>query len=376
MGLTPATMERYQPDWRYTVAYNREEFTRPCQLHANLSCPRAAIDTAQGLALKGQQTTPPAAPVTTPRQAVRPRMGTGNADKYFKYFEGRSKVSPPMIKGDSRRKNIYDALLAIDDQIRPRSQGKKYVFVKLNGVEAAGRCSVPPNPDALGGILDYLAPAQRSRVRRRFRGYSGPAAASKSAGTRSRRLQVLNPKFEITNENQNPLRAPVRHRLRLACHPHPARRSLRRPDAFFISAAVLKTHNMVVATMASRTWSGAPWLRPSGIIITRRARTQVSRGLRRAIHMFPPPKELPPYWGVGVVDGYEAWRATAPCRALGGHRIALASTDFLAWIAWAWRAWNRCQLARLSSTTAYQAGLVIRSEQNRRGRRQDSPTCE
>jgi len=26
-------------------------------------------------------------------------MGTGNADKYFKYFEGRSKVS--LIKGDS-----------------------------------------------------------------------------------------------------------------------------------------------------------------------------------------------------------------------------------------------------------------------------------
>jgi len=40
----------------------------------------AAIATAQGLALKGQQATPPAAPVThAPGKQYDPRMGTGNA---------------------------------------------------------------------------------------------------------------------------------------------------------------------------------------------------------------------------------------------------------------------------------------------------------
>ena len=123
----------------------------------------AAIATAQGLALKGQQTTPAASPVThAPGKQYDPRMGTGNAGKYFKYYDRRSKVS--LVKGDSRRKNIYNALVAIDDQIRPALKAKKYVFVKLNGVEAAGRLLGSTQPDALRGILDYLAPRFKGPV--------------------------------------------------------------------------------------------------------------------------------------------------------------------------------------------------------------------
>jgi len=79
-----------------------------------------------------------------------------------------------LIKGDSRRKNIFDALVAIDDQIRPALKTKKYVFVKINGVEAAGGCSVPPNP--MPG-RHFRLPRPRSKVPccRRFRGSSGPA---------------------------------------------------------------------------------------------------------------------------------------------------------------------------------------------------------
>ena len=123
----------------------------------------AAIATAQGLALKGQQTTPAASPVThAPGKQYDPRMGTGDAGKYFQYFDRRSKVS--LIKGENRRKNIYDALVAIDDQIRPALQARKYVVVKLNGVEAAGRMLGSTQPDALRGILDYLAPRFKGQV--------------------------------------------------------------------------------------------------------------------------------------------------------------------------------------------------------------------
>src|ERR1035441_3151385 len=87
-----------------------------------------AIATAQGLALKGQQ--PP------PAQQPDPRQGTADAAKYFQYFDRRSKVS--LIQGENRRKNIYDALVAIDDQIRPALKAKKYVFVKPNGNDTAG----------------------------------------------------------------------------------------------------------------------------------------------------------------------------------------------------------------------------------------------
>src|SRR5208283_3735684 len=95
-----------------------------------------AIAAAQGLALKGQQTTPAASPVThAPGKQYDPRMGTENAAKHFKFSDRRAKVS--LIKGDSRRKNISDALVAIDDQIRPALKARKYVFIKLNGIESA-----------------------------------------------------------------------------------------------------------------------------------------------------------------------------------------------------------------------------------------------
>src|ERR1035441_6584892 len=86
-----------------------------------------AIAAAQGLAMKAQQK-PPVDPGATPQD---PRMGTGNVEKLFKYSDQRAKVA--LIKGENRRKNVYDALVAIDDQIRPGLKTRKYVLIKPNG---------------------------------------------------------------------------------------------------------------------------------------------------------------------------------------------------------------------------------------------------
>ena len=129
----------------------------------------AAIATAQGLILKGQQAPPPqpAPPAkpqlpTPPSKRADPRQGTADAAKYFKYFDRRATVS--LIKGEDRRKNVYDSLMAIDDQIRAGLKTKKYVYIKPNGNEDAARPLGATRADAVRGILDYLAPRFKGPV--------------------------------------------------------------------------------------------------------------------------------------------------------------------------------------------------------------------
>ena len=295
----------------------------------------AAIATAQGLVLKGQQTTPAAPVVHQTGKQYDPRMGTGNADKYFKYFDRRSKVS--LVKGDNRRKNIFDSLVAIDDQIRPALKAKKYVFIKLNGVEAAGRLLGSTQPDALSGILDYLAPRFKGPV---VVGDSGDVPAKQAVSQYGwdkafAEHKGLNLKFEIPNEDQT--HYGLLYGVDYDLHVIPIRLGARfvDPDAFFISAAVLKTHNMVVATMSVKNMvMGAPLapaLGNNNYADSEKRKFHV--GIRSGnYNMFlAAQRMLPVNWGVGVVDGYEGMEGNGPMSGTPvGHRIALASTDFLA----------------------------------------------
>jgi uncharacterized protein (DUF362 family) len=295
----------------------------------------AAIATAQGLALKGQQTTPPASPVAhAPGKQYDPRMGTGDAGKYFQYFDRRSKVS--LIKGDSRRKNIYDALVAIDDQIRPALKARKYVFVKLNGVEAAGRMLGSTQPDALRGILDYLAPRFKGPV---VVGDSGDVPGKQAVSQYGwdkvfADFKSLNLKFEIPNEDQS--HYGLMYGIDYDLHVIPIRLGARfvDPDALVISAAVLKTHNMVVATMAVKNLvMGAPLAAALGnnnYADSEKRKFHV--GIRSGnYNMFLAAQRMISNWGIGIVDGFEGMEGNGPMQGTPvGHRIALASTDFLA----------------------------------------------
>src|SRR5690606_28507794 len=42
----------------------------------------------------------------------------------------QQRASVSLVKGDSRRKNAFEALMAVDDQIRPVLRRKKYVVIK------------------------------------------------------------------------------------------------------------------------------------------------------------------------------------------------------------------------------------------------------
>src|ERR1043165_9792851 len=76
-------------------------------------------------------------------------------------YQSRAAVS--LVRGDDRRRNVYNALAAVDDQIRPGLRRKKYVLLKPNTVAVNYQLG-STHVDALRGILDYLSERYRGPV--------------------------------------------------------------------------------------------------------------------------------------------------------------------------------------------------------------------
>jgi len=74
--------------------------------------------------------------------------------------EGNSTVA--LVKGDSRRKNIEQALTAIDDK-SGRPEGQEVVVIKVNNVSTVNQLAAT-HADAIHGILDYLEPRFKGPV--------------------------------------------------------------------------------------------------------------------------------------------------------------------------------------------------------------------
>jgi uncharacterized protein (DUF362 family) len=288
-----------------------------------------AIATAQGLVLQAQQK-PPVDPGATPQD---PRMGTGNVARLFQYSDRRAKVS--LIQGDSRRKNVYEALAAIDDQIRPGLAARKYVLIKPNGLDPS-RQLISTQAEAIHGILDYLAPR-----------FKGPVVVAENGGTAARQAlsdfgwakvfaehKPLDIKLENPNEDG---RYELLMGIDYDMHPVPIRLGARflDPDAFLISSGVMKTHNMVVATMSIKNVIlGAPLSPPPGETKPwgDSDKRKFHVGIRAGnYNMYLAVQRMKHNWGVGIVDGYEGMEGNGPVSGTPvPHRIALASTDFLA----------------------------------------------
>ena len=288
-----------------------------------------AIATAQGLAVKAQQK-PPVDPGATPQD---PRMGTADAARLFQYSDRRAKVS--LVKGENRRKNIYEALVAIDEQIRPALKTRKYVLIKPNGLDPS-RQLISTSADTVHGILDYLAPR-----------FKGPVVVAECGGSPSKQAasefgwskifaehKPFDIKLEVPNEEG---RYELLYGIDYDMHPIPIRLGARflDPDAFLISAALMKTHNMVVATMSIKNVVlGAPLSpppgqnRPWGESDKRKFHVGIRAG---NYNMYLAVQRMIDNWGVGIVDGFEGMEGNGPVSGTPvPHRIALASTDFLA----------------------------------------------
>jgi len=246
-------------------------------------------------------------------------------------FQARATVS--LVGGEDRRRNVYNALLAIDDQIRPALKRKKYVLLKPNTVAVNTQLG-STHVDALRGILDYLS--------ERYRGSVVIADSSKDCTwdayenflynrvlTEYRPLKVS---FVDLNEDPHPLVHEIVDRdlhltqVRLASR-------LFDPEAFILGCAILKAHDNVVATLSVKNLvMAAPLHNPRTESAKWHDKARYHQGYRQIqMNIALTAKRMRPFWGAAVIDGYEGMEGEGPLRGTPvPSRLAIASTDFVA----------------------------------------------
>jgi uncharacterized protein (DUF362 family) len=255
-----------------------------------------------------------------PRPVPRPEL--------FGFDPERPVVS--LTHGDNRYQAIYDSLAALDIFILPVLKTKKYVLIKPNVVSTTIQLAAT-HPETLRAILDWLAPrfggpvvvaessAETTTVGFANFKYAGVASAFKDVSlidlneeARSRTIQLMD----------GDLRAqPVRLAARLFD-----------PDAYVICAAVMKSHDRVVATLSIKNMvMGSPLHAPLGETWWN-DKPKFHAGTRQAnFNMFMTAQQMRPYWGAAIIDGFEGMEGDGPTQGTPvPSRVAIASTDFLA----------------------------------------------
>ena len=248
----------------------------------------------------------------------------------------RPAVRPSVVSvanGASRRQNIKDALLAIEDQIMPGLKARKHVVIKPNLVSTSNQLA-STHVDALHGILDFLGPR-----------FKGPVViAESSAGYTMegfdrfgyRGLVPEHKPLEVSLVDLNEEGKYQTHSiLNGDLHLVPVRLAARLldPEAFVISSAMLKTHNTVVATLSLKNMAlGAP-LHSARKESQRWNDKRLYHGGVRQTHVdiALTAQRLQPFWGAAVLDGWEGMEGNGPGGGdLVPSRVALASTDYVA----------------------------------------------
>lgn len=238
-----------------------------------------------------------------------------------------------LVKGEDRRKNVCDALVAIDDQILPALKRKKYVVIKPNLVNLSNQMA-STHADAIRGILDYLAPR-----------YKGPIViAESSAGDTEVAYENLKYKQLVPEHRSQQVQLVdlndegkynVINLLDFDIHPIPVRLAARLmdPDAYIFCPAILKTHNTVVATLSIKNMClGAPLHSGRKETVRWHDKRKYHNGVRQTqYNIFLTARALSPFWGTAVIDGFEGMEGNGPSSGTPvASRVAIASTDFIA----------------------------------------------
>jgi len=238
-----------------------------------------------------------------------------------------------LARGESRRKNVCESLSVIEDRIRPLLASKKYVVIKPNLVSTRKQLA-STHVDALHGILDFLGP--------RFKGPVVIAESSAGFTTegfdnfRYHELFAEHKSLPVSlvdlDEEGKYVTHPI---LNGDLHFTPVRLAARLldPDAFIISSAILKTHNVVVATLSIKNMAlGAPLHSPRGEKKRWSDKRIYHGGVRQThVDIALTAQKLHPFWGATVIDGFEGMEGNGPTEgAAVPSRIAIASTDYVA----------------------------------------------
>jgi len=262
-------------------------------------------------------------------QAMRGFFATNPAP--FPALEKRSTVA--IVQGDDRRKMIYESLLAIDDQILPKLKTKKYVVIKPNNVSTTIQLAAT-HADVFRGILDYLAPRFKgpiyfaeSSAGNTMEGFENFKYTNVAAEHKSQKVSLID-----LNEEAKYVTIPL---IDFDLHLVPVRLAARLfdPEAYVFCAAILKTHNMAIATLSVKNMVlGAPLHQAPNETPRWNDKRRYHVGIRQSLYnMFLTAQKMQPHWGATVIDGYEGMEGNGP--SVGTpvpSRIAIASTDYIA----------------------------------------------
>ena len=267
-------------------------------------------------------------PVAVPAPRDSNRLLTGHPDP-FPALSTRSTVS--LVHGEDRRKNVYEALMAIDEQIKPKLKRKKYVLIKPNNVSTNNQLAAS-HADGLRGILDYLAP--------RFKGpviIAESSAGNTMTGFDNFKYPMLTKEYKKVslldfNEEAKYVLLPL---IDFDIHVAPVRLAARLvdPDAFVFGAAVMKTHNLAIVTLSIKNMVlGAPIHQSPKETKRWNDKRRYHVGVRQSLYnMFLTAQRLQPNWGATVIDGFEGMEGNGPGSGTPvASRVAIASTDFVA----------------------------------------------
>jgi uncharacterized protein (DUF362 family) len=246
-------------------------------------------------------------------------------------FPGPQQRSTVAISnGDDRRKNAYNALKAIDKELKAKMAGKKYVVIKPNFVNTQNQLAAS-HPDGMRGILDYLsesfkgpvviAEASAGDTRQGYDNFKYGALTTEYAKQQVKLIDLNDEgKFERVALLDTDLHiVPCRIAARLVD-----------PEAFVISSAVLKTHNTVIASLSIKNMVlGAPLHQPNGETTRWNEKRKFHVGLRQThYNMMVTAQRL--NWGASFIDGFEGMEGNGPNSGTPvPSRIALASVDYV-----------------------------------------------
>jgi uncharacterized protein (DUF362 family) len=243
----------------------------------------------------------------------------------------RSAVS--LIRGEDRRANVFEALKAIDEQIVPELKRKKYVVIKPNNVSTIAQLA-STHADTLRGIMDYLstrfkgpviiAESSAGDTMQGFENFKYNRVASEYAANKVSLLDLnAEARYEVLPVlDENLHLTPVRLAARLLD-----------PEAFVISAGVLKTHNVVVATLGIKNMClGAPLHQAPKEAKRWNDKRKYHGGVRQTHYdIMLTAQRLSKNWNLSVIDGFEGMEGNGPSSGTPvPSRLAIASTDFVA----------------------------------------------
>jgi uncharacterized protein (DUF362 family) len=247
-----------------------------------------------------------------------------------------SKVA--LTNGDNRTDNIFRALKSLEKQIA-QSIGNRRVVIKPNNVSSTTQLAAT-HADALAGILEFLKSIGK---------LDNAIVAESAAGSTAQAFQnfgytTLVDKYKVKlvdldKENFQTIMA----FSEADAMPHPVRVSsilANQADNFIISACMLKTHNLAVATMSIKNIIlGAPLKLPNPNDRGGGGRGGFggsdkpimhgggSHGININLAMLAP--VLHP--SLSVIDGFEGMEGNGPSNGTRvDHRVCVVSTDYLA----------------------------------------------